>query len=403
MHAAEVLQKCLPSVFQSMHAIRARAVLGAVQALILGRRLILMELARSWPGAARVRAPLKCLDRLLSNPHLARERETFYAAMLLWLIRQPQPLLLIDWSELHADCRWQLLRASVPLCGRAFTVFEMVFPESKKGSPCAEKQFLKRLHALMPPKIKPILVTDAGFRVPWFRAVSKLGWHFVGRLRGRTHLDLGDGKWLDNRDLHPLIGRRPKRIRHAHIAKYHSYGVQLVLYRKPRQHRKRLSVRRKTRSHDQRSVYARQRESEPWILVVSPTLIDLQPRQVIAIYAKRMQIEQSFRDLKCDRFGCAFYYSQTRDPDRIAILLLLHMLATLVAWLAILSLALDVGVRYGGVISKRPRRHYSYVRIGWEALQRRDRRCLTTTLFETFKHPPPIFLAWLNIPTSLTS
>lgn len=29
-------------------------------------------------------------------------------------------------------------------------------------------------------------VTDAGFRSPWFRAVEKLGWYWLGRLRHRT-------------------------------------------------------------------------------------------------------------------------------------------------------------------------------------------------------------------------
>jgi hypothetical protein len=108
-----------------------------------------------------------------------------------------------------------------------------------------------------------------------------------------------------------------------------------------------------------------------------------------------------FVDRECDRFGCAFYYSQTREPDRIAILLPLHMLATFVAWLAALSLALDADVRYGGVISTRPRRHYSQVRIGWEALQRHHRCCVTIVLYDTFKHPPPTCLNWLDIPTAL--
>jgi len=74
MHAASVLQKCLPAVFHEMHVVRARALIGAVQALLLGRRLILMDLARAWPGAERVRAPLKCLDRLLSNRHVQAQR-----------------------------------------------------------------------------------------------------------------------------------------------------------------------------------------------------------------------------------------------------------------------------------------------------------------------------------------
>ena len=73
MHtAASVLQKCLWDVIGRMHAYRAEALLGAVQSLLSCRRLILMDLARAWPGAHRVRAPLKRLDRLLSNRHLGQ-------------------------------------------------------------------------------------------------------------------------------------------------------------------------------------------------------------------------------------------------------------------------------------------------------------------------------------------
>src|SRR5712671_928755 len=403
MHAAaSVLQKCLPSVFDRMHAVRARALVGAVQALLCSRRLILMDLARAWPGAERVRAPLKCLDRLLSNRHLAQERETFYAAMLSWLIRQPNPILLIDWSDLHADCRWQLLRAAMPLNGRAFTVFEMVFPESMKGSPRAEKKFLKRLQALLPEGITPIVVTDAGFRAPWLRAVAKLGWYYVGRLRGRTRIRCG-GEWFDHRDLHKIIRATPQRMHSVQIVQSNPYLLDLVLYRKPRRGRVRLSIRRGTHSHDRASISARQRESEPWVLVVSPQLSHLSPKQLVSIYAKRMQIEQSFRDLKSHRYGCAFKYSLTRDPKRIAILLLLHMLATFVVWLAALSLAVTALVNYGGVISKRPRHHYSLIRIGWEAIQHRDQRCDVYTLTATFTHPPPTFLALLEIPSEVAA
>ncbi len=71
MHAARLLRSCLSVAFDRMHARRCAALLGAVRALIAGRRLTLMELARSWPDALRVAAPLKKLDRLLGNPHLA--------------------------------------------------------------------------------------------------------------------------------------------------------------------------------------------------------------------------------------------------------------------------------------------------------------------------------------------
>lgn len=400
MHAAtSVLQKCLSAVIGSMHVYRVRALLGAVQCLLSCRRLILMDLARAWPGAHRVRAPLKRLDRLLSNPHLGEEREALYAAMMRWLIRHPNPLILVDWSDLHEDCRWQLLRASIPLSGRAFTVLEMVFPESMKGSPRAEKKFLRRLRALLPEAVRPILVTDAGFRTPWLRLVAKFGWYYVGRLRGRTRIQIEGGAWFDNRQLHRQTRSKARRLEDLNVVQSDPWSVDLVLYRKPRRGRVRLSLRKGTRSRSHTSMKAQRRESEPWLLVVSPELRHLAPRQLVSIYSKRMQIEQSFRDLKCERFGCAFNYSLTRDPHRIAILLLIHALATFVAWLAALSIALTAQVRYGGVKSSRPQLHYSQLRIGWEALRRNDGDCDCSTLHATFNYPPTSFLSLLEIPT----
>jgi hypothetical protein len=398
--AASVLQKCLSGVLSTMHAYRRRALLGAVQSLLCCRRLILMEMARAWPGAQRVRAPLKRLDRLLSNRHLAQERECLYASMTRWLIRQPHPLILIDWSDLHEDCRWHLLRASIPISGRAFTVLEMVFAQSLYGSPRAEKQFLRRLHALLPAQVRPILVSDAGFRTPWLRLVRKYGWYYVGRLRGHTHLQLtAHGEWFDNRQLHRRASRTAQRLEDVKLVVSQPWQLDLVLYRKAPQGRVRLSVRNATRSRRITSLQAQRRESEPWLLVVSPELRHLSAQQVVSIYSKRMQIEQSFRDLKCDRFGCAFRYSLTREPQRIAILLLIHALASFLAWLAALLLAIPTLVRYGGVKSPRPRLHYSQLRIGWEAFRRHDLALRSSALYQLFQHPPASFLSLLEIPT----
>lgn len=100
MRATEVLQKCLRDAVDPMHALRSRALLRAVEAMIRGRRLTLIDLARSWPGATRVRAPLKALDRLLGNAHLHAEREHVYKAMTRWLVRSQQPTIVIDGSDL---------------------------------------------------------------------------------------------------------------------------------------------------------------------------------------------------------------------------------------------------------------------------------------------------------------
>ncbi|TAL90416.1 MAG: IS4 family transposase, partial [Rhodanobacter sp.] len=186
MRATKVLQKCLGDALQPMHALRRCVLLRAVEALIQGRRLTLIDVARAWPGAERIRAPLKALDRLLGNRHLHAEREHLHAAMARWLLRGQHPVIVLDWCDLKADRRWHLLRAAVPVGGRTLTILDMVFPDGQQGSPAAEKQFLQRLATVIPEGVQPILVTDAGFRAPWFRAVEAMGWHWLGRLRHRT-------------------------------------------------------------------------------------------------------------------------------------------------------------------------------------------------------------------------
>jgi hypothetical protein len=82
-----------------MHALRKQVLLKAVDGLVLGRRLTLMDVARSWPDAQRVRAPLKAFDRLLSNRHLQDHRDVIYADMNRWLVRNKQPVIVIDWTD----------------------------------------------------------------------------------------------------------------------------------------------------------------------------------------------------------------------------------------------------------------------------------------------------------------
>jgi Transposase DDE domain len=399
MHAVQVLQKCLSVVFTQMHLVRAAALLGAVQALLSGRRLILMDLARAWPGAERVRAPLKRLNRLLGNPHLQRERLALYAAMSQWLVRHTRPVIIIDWSELRADKRWHLLRAAIPVGGRTLTILEMIYPESMLGSPRAERPFLRQLQALLPANVRPILITDAGFRAPWFRAVAKLGWDYVGRLRHRTRIKLKPcDAWFDNRELYPRASARPRRFENVTMVESDPWRSDLVLYRRPKRGRFRLT-RMGTRSYSRRSSQAERRERDPWLLVAAPALADLSAAQIVALYAKRMQIEQSFRDLKCERFGCAFKYSLTRTSQRLLILLLLHALATFVAWLMAISLERTADIQFGGITSPRPRRHYSLLRLGWEGLRRAHPPDLYSRLRYAFNTPPLSFLQQLELPT----
>ena len=88
-----------------------------------------------------------------------------------------------------------------------------------------------------------------------------------------------------------------------------------------------------------------------------------------------MQIEQSFRDLKSHRHGCAFEDTLTRDPRRLEMLLLIHALATLAAWLEGV-VVLTATLARGGQLSRAS--HHSTVWIGWERLRRQSNRLSLT-------------------------
>ncbi|WP_353849678.1 transposase [Xanthomonas oryzae] len=128
--------------------------------------------------------------------------------------------------------------------------------------------------------------SDPGFRTPWFRAVSAMGWDWVGRLRGRTQVkpqDVPDDavQWIDSRRLHALASNS--------IAVWCSMP------------RHRGDVSNAIDAHLSRassSLKAAAREREPWLIVASPQLHAPSATQLVNLYARRMQIELAFRDLK---------------------------------------------------------------------------------------------------------
>jgi hypothetical protein len=85
-----------------------------------------------------------------------------------------------------------------------------------------------------------------------------------------------------------------------------------------------------------------------------------------------MQIEQTFRDLKSHRYGADFEEMLTRDPRRLEMLLLIHVLATLAAWLQGLAIVTRSLVAHSGHAIRRAR--HSVVWLGWESLRRRGIR-----------------------------
>lgn len=334
MHAIGIVQQWLRSCCPCMHAARLSALVAAVRGAMLGRRLTLTELGRSLLSAAHVKHNIKRIDRLLANEHLAAERIDVYRALARRIVGTlAEPVILVDWSDLSADRHRQLLRAAMPVGGRALTLYEEVHPLRRFANRRVHSAFLARLKAVLPEAVRPILVTDAGFRGPWFKAVDRLGWHWIGRIRNRDFVRaVGSTVWYGCKTLYARASSRPRSIGAFEVVRSNSFVCRLCLVKRPKRHRIHKSVFG-LRVRSNRSLKQARAQREPWLLASSVSLSERTARQIVGIYATRMQIEEAFRDLKCPRYGLGFALNLSRSRTRIAALLLIAAITFYVLWL----------------------------------------------------------------------
>jgi len=306
--------------------------MSCVSALLHGHRLTLTDLGRAMPSEAYTKHSIKRVDRLLGNAHLQHERLLFYWKMLTALLGSLRyPLILVDWSPINAASDLYLLRASIPLAGRAFPIYESV--HDREGCPQRQKQLLDALELMLPEQCVPILVTDAGFRRPWFQAVEDKGWYYVGRVRNRDLYRNEQGQWQPIKQLYQQITSTARSLGQIEMTRSAPHSVALYGIHQPPKGRK----HRRVTGSIARSKLSRQnarREQEPWLLASNLPESHWTARQIVGVYRKRMQIEEGFRDVKSLRFGFAFDLHRTRCPRRIEILLLIAALACYALYLA---------------------------------------------------------------------
>jgi len=242
-------------------------------------------------------------------------------------------MITVDWSDYTDDRAWLFLRASVPVGGRAMTLYEEVHPLTCYGNAAVQKQFLKTLKSLLPQGVRPILVTDAGFIGPWFRDVMALGGDDVGRIRQNLmYRDELEGEWTRCVSLYPKATPRPTYYGLIQLAKRNPLTCHLHLYHKsPKgRHKRTLAGKRSKRKISNANAL---RETTPWLLVTSLRPVEYPAKAIIQCYRTRMQIAQAFRDIKNMRTGLCLRQSRSRSLNRLANLLLVGMLASFCLWL----------------------------------------------------------------------
>ena len=331
MHASTILHRILSTSFPEIHAKRLASLVAAVETVVTGSRLTLSDMGRGLSGTVAVKHNIKRIDRLLGNDLLHTEISKLYEALARQCLNGiPMPLIVIDWSDLTPDRQWQLLRASVAIEGRSITLYEQVHPQSRATSPRVHQAFLTRLATMLPTGCVPILITDAGFRGAWFRLVNRMGWYWIGRIRNRDMVSpANEGAWAGCKTLYPLATAKAKSLGQYNYVRNHPVPCRLVLI-------KRINRDRHSKGKLGKQLYSTQSlkiaraQREPWLLAASPKLDHLGAQAVVAVYAQRMQIEESFRDLKSERFGLGFSANRSTQRNRLGVLLLVGCLASFV-------------------------------------------------------------------------
>jgi hypothetical protein len=345
----QIIQRQFQLDLAGVHVARMRLVFAAVFTALRCGRVSLTALGRAIALRTTHKHGIKRVDRLLGNAKLHRELVVFYRAIARRVvIAGSTPLIIIDWTAVTPKL-WALA-AAVSFNGRALTIYAETHPISRYLKPAVNAAFLRRLEEVLPRGCVPVILADAGFRSPFMKLVVKMGWDYVVRLRGPARIRHKYGRgWTRLTFLFGQTGTRPKDFGRVEIGRRTRYVTRLVGVRRPIRHRKH---RARTRGgvpvrHERKAAH------EPWILATS---LAVESARVVALYARRMQIEETFRDTKSARFGLSLEHARPRSDQRANVLFLLASLAHLFALLlgiAAETARLHRGYQANTTVSKR--------------------------------------------------
>jgi hypothetical protein len=293
-----VLQNQLEHSLVEVHKRRRDAVWRAVEGLVAGGKLWLTALGRALPGGTSDKHRVKAVDRLLGNQAIQDQLLLFYRALATRLLTQTRsPVVAVDWTSLGTD--HYALSAQLCCEGRSLPLYNQVYSRRRVGNSRVHKQFLRELAAVIPNDCKPVIITDAGFRTPWFDAVAALGWDFIGRIRDTTKV-LSSHGWISSKSLHRLATGQPRDFEWQWLPRYRPRQYRLVLSSSPKLKGRKRKTRSGTIGHKTTDIKSSSAAREPWLLATS---LSCGCRAVLRAYGLRMQIEQSFRDAKNHRHG----------------------------------------------------------------------------------------------------
>lgn len=334
MHAERIVQCFIETHLPLIHAARRRVFGAVIAAAMSGHWLSVSRLGRGVLGSGSLKAAIKRVDRLIGHTRIADEARSVGAALIERLCRMATPLVIaIDWSAVSPGGTFVELRAAVTWLGmgRGLTIYQQVYPRSMLSNRKAEFALLDTLRSWIAADTEVIVITDAGFRRPWFAYVERLGWSWIGRVRRGMCMSHDRRRWAKASTWFVKATRKAERWSDCWLTKYTAWPCDLVLYRRAKRGGKRYrcpGYGSTPKATKEAKISAR----EPWLLAHSARLRQYRADEIVAMYGRRMQIEENFRDSKSTMLGMGFEIGRSRSALRLHALLLIATLAAFVLW-----------------------------------------------------------------------
>jgi len=304
-----------------------KSLFSAANSLIHGSPLTLTAMGRNAAilNEETEKSGIKRVDRLLGNKNLHNKRHLYYQLMARLFVTKNQPLIHVDWSTVY-NYNFVMLRAAISIKGRAITVYEEVHPEEKHTNHQVHKDFIANLKKALPEGTQPIICTDAGFKIPWFKEIEAQGWFWLARTRGTVKCKVkGQENWCYVSKCHQLSLSIASELKELRLSKSHDFECRGVLFRGKSMHRHNVNRKGVTTKCNNNKKQAKSAK-EPWFLVSNLPREIFKPTQLVNLYKRRMSIEESFRDCKNEYYGLGLSRSLSRSTERLQVILLLSMM-----------------------------------------------------------------------------
>lgn len=319
---------------ESIYATRLDAIMDVAMALQKSHDLCLTRMGRKLSGETSLKHKIKKVDRLEGNKYVHNELHTIYEGLssyVMSLVSQVKSVpIVVDLCFVKDDGALQMLSAEIATKGRTVPLYREVFEAgSLKGR---AESFLKNLSQCIPVGREVVVIMDAGFFEDWFKEIELLKWHWIGRVRqGRSLKFVEKTQWITVKELISEVGTATKNYKEVLLTKTHQHACRIITTNKKAINKKRKETAGLKKNRKVGSEMYLKAAKEPWILATN--LPDsYKAAMVINFYKKRMQIEESFRDMKSHQYGLCGRYIRTRNVDRWGVKMLLAAIVQIIYW-----------------------------------------------------------------------